>query len=83
MPAHLFLASLAGIAMIVCGACIAARWQDRIAALALGVVFLLFVVTLHAPRVIAAMHSADEWSSGLIALGMCGASWLMASDCRM
>jgi hypothetical protein len=39
----------------------------------------LFVLTLHLPRVLAAPQSPDEWSSGLIALGMCGASWICAS----
>jgi uncharacterized membrane protein len=75
MPGHLFLASLTGAAMIAAGVSIVTKWMDGPAAFGLGIVFLLFVVTLHVPRVLTAPQSPDEWSSALIALGMCGASW--------
>ena len=78
MPGHLFLASLTGAAMIAAGVSIVTKWMDGLAAFGLGIVFLLFVVTLHVPRVLAAPQSPDEWSSALIALGMCGASWILA-----
>jgi uncharacterized membrane protein len=79
MPAHLLLASLTGAAMIAAGVSILTRWLDGPAAFGLGVMFLLFVLTLHAPRVLAAPRSPDQWSSALIALAMCGASWIYAS----
>jgi uncharacterized membrane protein YphA (DoxX/SURF4 family) len=82
MPGHLFLASLTGAAMIASGVSIVANWKSELGAIGLGLVFLLFVLTLHAPRVLADPHSPDEWSSALIALGMCGASWIVATRPR-
>lgn len=79
MPGHLLIASLTGAAMIVAGVSILTRRMDGPAVFALGVMFLLFVLTLHAPRVLAAPHDPNEWSSALIALAMCGASWIYAS----
>lgn len=79
MPAHLLIASLTGAAMIAAGVSILTRWMDEPAAFGLGAMFLLFVLTLHAPRVLAAPHDPNEWSSALIALAMCGASWIFAS----
>lgn len=78
MPGHLFLASLTGAAMIVAGVSIIIRWKDNWAAFGLGTIFLLFVLTLHVPRVLADPRSPDEWSSALIALAMCGAAWICA-----
>jgi uncharacterized membrane protein len=79
MPGHIFLASLTGAAMIVAGLSILTKWIGGLGAFGLGLVFLLFVLTLHVPRVLAAPRSPDEWSSALIALGMCGASWICVS----
>lgn len=78
MPGHLALASLTGAAMIAAGVSIVTRWMGGWGALGLGTIFLVFVLTLHAPRVLANPRSADEWSSALIALAMCGASWICA-----
>ncbi len=79
MPGHIFLASLTGAAMIAAGVSIVTKWKGGLGAFGLGMMFLLFVLSLHVPRVLAAPYSPDEWSSALIALGMCGASWICAS----
>jgi uncharacterized membrane protein YphA (DoxX/SURF4 family) len=79
MPAHVLIASLTGTAMIAAGVSILTRWMDGPAAFGLGVMFLLFVLTLHAPRVLSAPRNPNEWSSALIALGMCGGSWICAA----
>jgi uncharacterized membrane protein len=78
MPGHTFIASLTGAAMIAAGVSILTKRMDTLATFGLGIVFLLFVLTLHLPRVLAAPKSPDEWSSALIALAMCGASWICA-----
>src|SRR3954471_20128623 len=54
MPGHVFLAALIGAAMIAAGVSIVTKWMDGPAAFWLGVVFLLIVLTLHLPRVLAA-----------------------------
>jgi uncharacterized membrane protein YphA (DoxX/SURF4 family) len=82
MPGHLFLAALTGAAMIAAGVSIITKWMGEPGAFWLGLVFLLIVLTLHVPRVLAAPQSPDEWSSALIALGMCGASWICAAVAR-
>jgi len=79
MPGDIFLASLTGAAMIVAGVSILTKWMGELGAFGLGILFLLFVLTLHVPRVLAAPRSPDEWSSALIALGMWGASWICVS----
>lgn len=79
MPTHLFLACLTGAAMIAAGVSTGAKWMAGGVAFGIGTMYLLFVLTLRIPRVLAAPQSPDERSSALIALGMCGASWLCVS----
>ncbi|HEY6374717.1 MAG TPA: hypothetical protein VIX90_04250, partial [Edaphobacter sp.] len=50
----------------------------RLAGMMLGIMFLLFVVLLHVPRMIAAPHNGIEWTSGFIALACAGASFVLA-----
>ena len=78
LPGGMFWAVFFGGAMIATGICLAVRWVDRVALLLLGVMFFLFFVLLHVPRVMHARHDADEWSSAWIALAMWGACWIFA-----
>jgi uncharacterized membrane protein YphA (DoxX/SURF4 family) len=75
-------AAFTGAFMIVAGILIAVRWMDRWAAFLLGVMFLLWFLLLHLPRVFkpAGIHSPDEWQSAFIALAMCGICWMVARD---
>jgi hypothetical protein len=76
---NLFWALLTGTALVASGISIAFRWLDGWAGFLLGIMFLLWVVALHAPRVAADLHNPDEWSSALIAFAMAGASWIAAT----
>jgi uncharacterized membrane protein YphA (DoxX/SURF4 family) len=78
-PGALFWAYFTGVALIAAGVSIAASRMDRWAATLLGTMFLIWFLFLHIPRLLSppASHNPDEWSSALIALAMCGASWLM------
>ena len=78
IPLHLFWIYLTGVGMIVAGLCIAIKKFGGLAATWLGIMFLLWVIVLHGPRVAAHPRNADEWSSLLVALGMGGASWIVA-----
>jgi uncharacterized membrane protein YphA (DoxX/SURF4 family) len=82
IPGRLFWAYFTGAAFVAAGLSIAAKWMDRLAATLLGTMFLLWVLLVHTPRVMGAARSHDpnEWSSAFIALGMCGASWIIARD---
>jgi hypothetical protein len=82
IPGSLFWAYLTGTAFIAAGISIAIRRLDQWAGFFLGVMFLLWVVVLHSPRVAADLHNADEWSSAFIAFGMGGGSWIVASHAR-
>jgi uncharacterized membrane protein len=79
LPAHLLWIYFTGVGFIVAGISIALRIFGRLAATLLGLMFFLWVVILHAPRVYASLHNADEWTSLFVALAMAGASFFIAS----
>jgi uncharacterized membrane protein len=83
-PGGLFWAYFTGLAFIAAGLSIATQRMDRWAATLLGSMFLLWFLFLHVPRLTGAPRTQDpdEWSSAFIALGMCGASWLMVRTKR-
>jgi len=80
IPGHMFWAYFTGAALIAAGVSIATGRMAYWGAAALGIMFLLWFVLLHAPRIMSypRSHDPDEWSSAFIALGMCGASWICA-----
>jgi uncharacterized membrane protein len=80
IPFRLFWSAFTGAAFIAAGVSIITRRQIRLAAAMLGLMFFLWAVLVHAPRVAASPHNADEWNSLLIALAICGASWILAGD---
>ena len=79
MPAHLFLAYFTGTAFIAAGLAIATHLFSRLASILLGLMFFLWVISLHAPRVIASPHNADELISLFVALAFSGTSFLLAA----
>jgi uncharacterized membrane protein YphA (DoxX/SURF4 family) len=78
IPGALFWAWFTGFAFIVAGVSVITRWRMRLAAALLGLMFFLWVVLLHAPRVAANPHNGDEWNSAFIALTICGIGWILA-----
>ena len=87
LPGGLFWAYLTGAAFITAGISIATRWMDRWGAALLGLMFLLWFLILHSPRVVMAFRAHDpnspnEWSSAFIALGMAGGSWICAGHAQ-
>jgi uncharacterized membrane protein YphA (DoxX/SURF4 family) len=79
LPLHVFWTYFFGVALIAAGISIVTGIQARLAATLLGVMFLLWVVVLHAPRVAASPHNGDEWSSLFVALAMCGSCFIIAA----
>src|SRR6516164_8015735 len=49
----------------------------RLACVFLGLMFFLWTVLLHAPRVVTHLNNGDEWSSAFVAFAMAGASFLL------
>jgi uncharacterized membrane protein YphA (DoxX/SURF4 family) len=73
---------ITALAFLAAGLSIALGWMDRLAATMLGVMFLLWFLILHGPRVMSypRSHDPDEWSSALIALAVCGGAWILAAS---
>jgi|ERR1035438_7470266 hypothetical protein len=87
MGGGVFWEYLTGAAFVSAGISIVAKRLDQWAAGLLGIMFLLWFLLLHSPRVVAAVRShspnaQNEWSSAFIALAMCGGSWICALHAR-
>jgi uncharacterized membrane protein YphA (DoxX/SURF4 family) len=80
MPARLFLAYFTAVAFIAAAIAIAIKRLIVSASTLLGVMFFLWVVTLHAPRVAAALHNPDEWNSLFMCLAMSGICFVLAAS---
>jgi len=84
IPWHVFWVAFFGVVFIGGGVSIAANFLQRWGAFGNGLMFGIWVVTLHLPRVLGiygipgAPHNPNEWSSMLIALGMWGGLWAVA-----
>ena len=84
IPWHVFWVSFFGVAFIAAGISIALGILERWGAAGLGLMFGIWVVTLHLPRVLGlygipgAPHNPDEWSSLFIAIALWGGLWALA-----
>src|SRR5882762_5711569 len=79
MPGRLFWAYFIGAAFLAAAAGILYKMLARPAATMLGVMFFFFVVLLHIPRIVMHLRDGNEWTSGFVALAMCGGAWILAS----
>lgn len=78
-PARLTLTIFVGCCFLAAALAMIANLLVRPAAILLGAMFMIIVVTLHLPRVAHNLHSMDEWTSGLVAVAMWGVSWIAAA----
>jgi uncharacterized membrane protein len=76
--AHLFWIYFTGTGMIAAGLGITFNVLAAISGYGLALMFGLWVLVLHGPRVIAKPHNGDEISSLFVALAFCGASLIAA-----
>jgi hypothetical protein len=81
-PALYIWAVFAGIAFLVSAISIVTLIKGRLAATWLGIMFLLWVMILHLPRVTASPHNGNEWTSAIVALAMSGAAFLVAGSLK-
>ena len=72
IPGRFFFANFVGLCFLCAALAIATGIRARLAGYLLAAMFLLWVAILHAPRVAAAAHNGNEWTSMFIALGMAG-----------
>jgi uncharacterized membrane protein YphA (DoxX/SURF4 family) len=66
--------------MMAAGLAIATGILTRIAGIWLGIMFASWFLTLHLPRVLAAIHNQDEITSMFVALAFAGVSLIFAAS---
>jgi hypothetical protein len=79
LPGHHLWVLGTGLALIAAGLSIATTIEDKYAAYGLFVLFFGWLVLLHVPRILHALHNADEWSSGFVVLAFSGTSLILAA----
>ncbi|MFZ0234948.1 MAG: hypothetical protein WAL74_17615 [Candidatus Acidiferrales bacterium] len=86
IPWHVFWVGFFGAVFIAAGLAIALNFLQRWAAAGVGLMFGIWVFTLHLPRVmgfygvVGGPHDPDEWSSLFIAVALWGGLWALAHD---
>ncbi len=80
LPGHHLWVLGTGFALIAAGLSLATTIEDKYAAYGLFVLFFGFLVLLHIPRILHALHNGDEWSSGFVVLAFSGTSLLLAAS---
>jgi len=78
LPGHLFWSWLVLIAFFAASISLLINRKVRLTGLLLGLMFLLWVLMLHLPRVIASPHIEAEWTSLFVCMAMGGVSLLLA-----
>jgi hypothetical protein len=84
IPWHVFWIGSFGVGFIAAGLSIGLNFLQRWSALGIGLMFAIWVFTLHLPRVLGlygipgAPHNPNEWSSLFIAVALWGGSWALA-----
>jgi uncharacterized membrane protein len=84
IPWHLFWVELFGAVFIVSGLSVAIDYLRRPGLAGLGLMFAIWVLTLHLPRVLGlygvpgAPRDPNEWSSFFIAVALWGGPWALA-----
>jgi uncharacterized membrane protein len=85
IPWHVFWVAFFGVVFIAGGVGIGLRILERWSWAAIGLMFAIWVITLHIPRTLGVYHipgaitDPDEWSSLFIAIGLWGGPWAIAS----
>lgn len=77
MPGRLFWSYLVGFALIAAALSFIAMKFVRWSAALLGVMFILFVLMIHAPNVVANPHSRFLWAVALRELAFAGGAWAL------
>ena len=82
IPQRLFLAYFTGGAFLAAGAAIGLKRMGPLAGSLIGLMFLLWVGIVHVPYVAGAMRDGAQWTSAFVALGMCGAGFVVGGASR-
>lgn len=80
IPGALLWTYFTGVAFLAAALGIALNRQARLAAALVGVMLLLWVVVLHAPRVATQLGEGNEWNSLLVAMALGGGAWALSAS---
>ena len=80
IPGKLFWTYITGVGMIAAALAIITGTYTRFACLMLAAMFFLWVLVLHAPLVATHLNNGNQWSSLFVAMGMGGASLILAAS---
>ncbi len=78
LPFHTFWIVFTGAAFLAASLSIFVGHGRYLASVLLSTMFFGWVCLLHIPRIVSHPGNGDEWSSGFVALALCGGSLLMA-----
>lgn len=78
MPGHLFWTYFVGVALLAAATSLALKMFVRWSSALLGVMFLLFVLMLHIPNVVADPKNRISWAVALRDLSFSGGAWALA-----
>ena len=79
IPMPLWWAYFTGVCHLAAGVSMITRLWIRSSALLAGLMFFLFLLLVHVPRVARDPGNVNEWISLFIAVAFCASAWLMAS----
>jgi len=79
IPARVFLAYFVGVAFFAVALSMITHVMRHLAAMLVGIMFVIFVAILHAPRVAHMLNNGNEWTSLFVALAMAGGSFAIAA----
>ena len=82
IPGHVFWVYFVGIALIAAALSIVLKRQSRLSATLLGIMFSLFVVLIHIPRVLANPHDRIAWAVAFRDLSFSGGAFAFAGAQR-
>jgi hypothetical protein len=80
LPGHHLWVIGTGFALIAAGLSLATTIEDKYASYGLFILFFGWLILLHIPRILHALHNTDEWSSGFVVLAFSGTSLLLAAS---
>lgn len=80
IPFHLFWAYFVGVVFLASVVSIVLNAQVRLSGTLLGILFFLWVLILHGPRVVASPHKETEWTSLFVALAMGAIAWILTAQ---
>jgi hypothetical protein len=82
IPWHWFWTVFFGVAFIVAGVSFATGFLQRSAALGVGLMFALWILTVHLPPLLRATQDPDKWSDVFIVVALWGGFLALVRDLR-